>query len=57
MKLDLQDWLLRSLIVVAGGLSAILLAMKGYAPALPALALGAGLGSLLAGRFGTNEDV
>lgn len=44
-RFDLQDVLLRTLIVVAGGLSAVLLAMKGQAQALPALAVGATLGA------------
>ena len=42
---DLQDLALRVLIFVAGALSAVLLAMKGQAQALPALAIGATLGA------------
>ena len=42
---DLQDLALRGLILVAGVLSAVLLAMKGHAQALPALAIGATLGA------------
>jgi hypothetical protein len=42
---DLQDLALRALIVIAGALSAVLLAMKGQAQALPALAIGATLGA------------
>ncbi|HEY8712405.1 MAG TPA: hypothetical protein VIO12_04385 [Thermoanaerobaculia bacterium] len=43
-SLDLQDVALRTLIVIAGALSAVLMAMKGQAQALPALAIGAMLG-------------
>lgn len=42
---DLQDLALRVLICVAGALSAVLLAMKGQAQVLPALAIGATLGA------------
>ena len=42
---DRQDLALRALIVIAGALSAVLLAMKGQAMALPALAIGATLGA------------
>lgn len=50
MKLDLQDLALRVLIVVAGGIAAILLAMKGYGEALPAVAVGGGLGAWFMSR-------
>ena len=43
--IDIHDVLLRTLIIVAGALSAVLLAMKGQAQALPALAVGATLGA------------
>lgn len=55
-KLDLQDLALRALIVVAGGVSAVLLALKGQAQTLPALALGATLGAFFMARFGTSES-
>jgi hypothetical protein len=55
-KLDLQDLALRALIVVAGGVSAILLALKGQGQALPALAIGATLGAFFMARFGMTED-
>jgi hypothetical protein len=42
---DLQDLALRTLIIIAGVLSAVLMAMKGQAHALPALAIGAMLGA------------
>jgi hypothetical protein len=55
MKTNPQDLLLRSLIIVAGVVSAILLALKGQAQALPALAIGGMLGAFMA-RFGTSEE-
>jgi hypothetical protein len=55
-KPHLQDLALRTLIVVAGGLSAVLLALKGQAQALPALAIGAALGAVFMSRFGTSEE-
>ena len=52
MKLDLQDLALRSLILVAGVLSAVLLTLKGQGQALPALAIGATLGTVFMSRVG-----
>ena len=51
MKHDLQDFLLRALILVAGGVAALLLSMKGYGQALPAVAVGGALGAFFAARF------
>ncbi|MFZ2489942.1 MAG: hypothetical protein WA208_00520 [Thermoanaerobaculia bacterium] len=51
MKLDLQDLSLRFLFLLAGGLSALLLAMKGYGPALPGLAIGGMLGAFAIARL------
>jgi hypothetical protein len=56
MKHDLQDIALRSLIVVAGVISAVLLTLKGQAQALPALAIGAALGTLFMSQTGTTEE-
>jgi hypothetical protein len=50
MRHELQDFALRALILVAGGLAATLLAMKGYGQALPAVALGGALGAFFAAR-------
>lgn len=50
MRYDLQDLTLRALILVAGGLAAALLAIKGYGQALPAVAFGGALGAFFAGR-------
>lgn len=44
---DRRDYALRTLIVVAGALSAALLAMKGQAAAIPSLAVGGTLGAFL----------
>lgn len=55
-RFDLQDLALRALIVVAGGLAAALLALKGQGTALPALALGATLGACAMARFGSSAD-
>ncbi len=50
MSYDHKDFALRALIVIAGGLSAVLLAMKGYGQALPGVALGGALGAFFASR-------
>jgi hypothetical protein len=56
MKPDFQETLLRSLILVAGGLAAVLLALKGEAQALPALAVGGTLGAFFMARIGASEE-
>jgi hypothetical protein len=53
---DLRDLALRSLILVAGGISAVLFIMKGEGQALPALALGGTLGACMMARFGPAEE-
>jgi hypothetical protein len=55
MKLN-QEFALRALIVVAGGLAAVLLALKGQGQALPALAAGGTLGAFMMARFGPSEE-
>ena len=50
MNHDSRDFALRALILVAGVLSAILLAMKGHGEALPAVAIGGALGAFFATR-------
>jgi hypothetical protein len=50
MKHDLRDFALRALILVAGGISALLLVMKGHGDALPAVAIGGALGAFFAPR-------
>jgi hypothetical protein len=50
MRYDLQDFTIRALILVAGGLAAALLALKGYGQALPAVAVGGALGAFFAAR-------
>jgi hypothetical protein len=51
-----QDFALRTLIVLAGGIAAALFILKGQASALPALALGATLGVCAMTRCGTSAD-
>ena len=55
MKLDLQDIALRTLILVAGGLAALVLALKGQGQALPALAVGGTLGAFVMARCGPTQ--
>jgi hypothetical protein len=50
MELDRKDLALRTLIIVAGALSAVLLTMQGYGVALPAVAVGGALGAFFAAR-------
>jgi hypothetical protein len=50
MKYDYQDFALRALFLVAGGVAALLLALKGYGAALPAVAVGGALGAAFASR-------
>lgn len=50
MKHDYRDFALRALFLTAGGLAALLLSMKGYGAALPAVAVGGALGAFFAAR-------
>jgi hypothetical protein len=52
MKLDWQDLALRMLLVAAGGVAAVLLVLTGHGLAVPALAIGATLGTLVMGVAG-----
>ena len=56
MELDRKDLAIRTLILVAGGLSALLLAMQGHGVALPAVAVGGALGAFFAARVQTTEE-
>ena len=56
MRHDLKDLALRSLILLAGGLAAFLLAREGYAQALPAVAVGGALGAFFATRVQPSAD-
>ena len=56
MKFDLRDVALRALILIAGGLAAVLLALKGQGQALPALAVGGTVGAFVMARFGPAEQ-
>jgi hypothetical protein len=55
MKLDLQDIALRTLILLAGGLAALVLSLKGQGQTLPALAVGGTLGAFMMARFGPTQ--
>lgn len=50
-KINLHDLAIRALILVAGSVAALLLSLKGHTEAVPALALGATLGTLVMARF------
>ncbi|HEX6159977.1 MAG TPA: hypothetical protein VF111_07410 [Thermoanaerobaculia bacterium] len=50
MKLDLQDLSIRALFLLAGGIAAVILTMQGHGEALPAVAVGGGLGAWFAAR-------
>lgn len=51
MKFDLQDIALRLLFLLAGGVAAVVLALKGYGAALPGLAIGGMLGAFAVSRL------
>lgn len=55
-RFDFQDLALRSLILVAGAVAAVLLVIKGQAQAVPALAVGATLGAVAMSRAGASEE-
>jgi hypothetical protein len=56
MRYDLLDLSLRTLIFVAGGVAALLLAREGYGQALPAVAVGGALGAFFAARTQPSEE-
>jgi hypothetical protein len=56
MKFDSQDLLLRVLFLTAGGVAALLLTLKGYGTALPAVAVGGALGAFFASRAEPSEE-
>lgn len=51
MKHDSRDFALRTLFLVAGGVAALVLTLKGYGEALPAVAVGGALGAFFAARI------
>jgi hypothetical protein len=53
---DFQEFALRTLIVLAGGVAAALFILKGQTSALPALALGATLGVCVMTRYGHSAE-
>jgi len=56
MRYDLIDIALRTLILLAGGVAALLLAREGYGQALPAVAVGGALGAFFASRAQPSEN-
>ena len=56
MRFELIDVALRTLILLAGGVAALLLAREGYGPAIPAVAVGGALGAFFASRAQPSED-
>jgi hypothetical protein len=50
------DLALRTLIVLAGAVAALLLALKGEGQALPALAVGGTVGACMMARYGPSEE-
>jgi hypothetical protein len=56
MKLDSRDYALRALFLTAGGVAALLLALKGYGTALPAVALGGAIGAFFAARVQPSQE-
>jgi hypothetical protein len=56
MKIDSRDFALRSLFLTAGGIAALLLALKGYGAVLPAVAFGGALGALFAAGTQPSEE-
>jgi hypothetical protein len=56
MRYDIRDFALRTLILLAGGVAALLLARQGYGQALPAVAVGGALGAFFAARVQPSQD-
>ena len=56
MKHDYRDFALRVLFLTAGGVAALLLTLKGYGTALPAVAIGGALGAFIVSRGQTAEE-
>ncbi|HYI11570.1 MAG TPA: hypothetical protein VEK57_21110 [Thermoanaerobaculia bacterium] len=56
MKYDSQDVALRTLFLVAGGVAALLLAMKGYGEALPGVAIGGAIGAFFAAKAQPQQE-
>lgn len=56
MRFDSRDYAIRALFLVAGGIAALVLALKGYGSALPAVALGGALGAFFAARVQTTDE-
>jgi hypothetical protein len=55
-RFDFHDFALRTLLVLAGAVAAVLFVLKGQAAALPGLALGGILGACAMARFGPSAE-
>ena len=55
MNYDSRDFALRTLILIAGGVAALLLAREGYGQSLPAVAIGGAVGAFFAARLQTTS--
>ncbi len=55
-RFDFQDLALRTLLVLAGALAAMLFVLKGQAAALPGLAVGGILGACAMARYGPSAE-
>lgn len=56
MRYDHRDFALRALFLTAGGIAALILTLKGYGAALPAVAVGGAAGAFLASLGQTREE-
>jgi hypothetical protein len=56
MRYDYRDFALRGLFLTAGGVAALLLALKGYGAALPGVAIGGALGAFFAARLQPDSE-
>jgi hypothetical protein len=56
MRYDYRDYALRALFLAAGGVAALLLTLKGYGVALPAVAVGGALGAFFAARVQPTQE-
>lgn len=56
MKYDSRDFAIRTLFLVAGGVAAVLLSLKGYGAALPAVAFGGAIGAVFAASVKPAEE-
>jgi hypothetical protein len=55
-QVDWRDNAIRTLLLASGALAAVLMTLKGNAPAVPALAIGAVLGTFFVTGFESSEE-